>query len=172
MKILYQGSQGAYSQLAALEAYPKSVTISCKTFEDCFKKCSEDESLKTIIPVENSIAGRVADIQYLMNKYKLQIYAEHFHKVSHNLMTLPGVNLNKIKSVRSHSQAISQCQKVINDHKLEPIIAADTAGSAKFISENKKEDEAAIASKLAAEIYKLQILKSNVEDDKKMLRGF
>ena len=97
MKILYQGSQGAYSQLAALEAYPKSVTISCKTFEDCFKKCSEDESLKTIIPVENSIAGRVADIQYLMNKYKLQIYAEHFHKVSHNLMTLPGVNLNKIK---------------------------------------------------------------------------
>ena len=172
MKILYQGSQGAYSQLAALEAYPKSVTISCKTFEDCFKKCSEDESLKTIIPVENSIAGRVADIQYLMNKYKLQIYAEHFHKVSHNLMTLPGVNLNKIKSVRSHSQAISQCQKVINDHKLEPIIAADTAGSAKFISENKKEDEAAIASKLAAEIYKLQILKSNVEDDKKNVTRF
>ena len=107
-----------------------------------------------------------------MNKYKLQIYAEHFHKVSHNLMTLPGVNLNKIKSVRSHSQAISQCQKVINDHKLEPIIAADTAGSAKFISENKKEDEAAIASKLAAEIYKLQILKSNVEDDKKNVTGF
>ena len=121
MKILYQGSEGAYSQLAALEVYPKMDTISCKTFEDCFKKCSEDESLKTIIPVENSIAGRVADTQYLMNKYKLQIYAEHFHKVSHNLMTLPGVNLNKIKSVRSHSQAISQCQKVINDHKLEPI---------------------------------------------------
>ena len=79
MKILYQGTKGAYSQLAALEVYSKAETISCKTFEECFKKCSDDESLKTIIPVENSIAGRVADTQYLMNKYKLQIYAEHFH---------------------------------------------------------------------------------------------
>ena len=89
MKILYQGTKGAYSQLAAQEVYPKAETISCKTFEECFNKCSEDENLKSIIPVENSIAGRVADIQYLMNKYKLQIYAEHFHKVSHNLMSLP-----------------------------------------------------------------------------------
>ena len=172
MKILYQGTKGAYSQLAALEVYSKAETISCKTFEECFKNCSNDESLKTIIPVENSIAGRVADIQYLMNKYKLQIYAEHFHKISHNLMVMPGVNLKDIKSVRSHSQAISQCQKIINDNKLEPIIAADTAGSAKYISENSKKDEAAIASKLAAEIYNLNILKSNVEDDKKNVTRF
>ena len=73
MKILYQGTQGAYSQLAALEIFPKSETISCKTFEECFRKCSEDKTLKAIIPVENSVAGRVADIQHLMNKYKLQI---------------------------------------------------------------------------------------------------
>ncbi len=172
MKVLYQGSEGAYSQSAALEVFPKAITISCKTFEECFKNCSNDESLKTIIPVENSIAGRVADIQYLMNKYKLQIYAEHFHKISHNLMVMPGVNLKDIKSVRSHSQAISQCQKIINDNKLEPIIAADTAGSAKYISENSKKDEAAIASKLAAEIYNLNILKSNVEDDKKNVTRF
>ena len=168
MKILYQGSQGAYSQLAALEVYPKAETISRKTFEECFRNCLDDENLKTIIPVENSIAGRVADIQHLMNKYKLQIYAEHFHKVSHNLMALPGIKIKELKSVRSHSQAISQCQKILNDNDLEPIIAADTAGSAKFISENSLKDEAAIASTLAAKIYNLEILKSNIEDDKRM----
>ena len=172
MKILYQGTEGAYSQLAALEVYPNAETISCKTFEECFQKSSEDVSLKIIIPVENSIAGRVADIQYLMNKYKLQIYAEHFHKVSHNLMSIPGVTIKNIKSVRSHSQAISQCQKVINENNLEPIIAADTAGSAKFISDNKKKNEAAIASSLAAKIYNLNILKSNIEDDKKNVTRF
>ena len=126
----------------------------------------------TIIPVENSIAGRVADIQYLMNKYKLQIYAEHFHKVSHNLMALPGIKIKNIKSVRSHSQAISQCQKVIKENNLEPIIAADTAGSAKFISINSKKDEAAIASTLAAKIYNLEIIKKNIEDDKKNVTRF
>lgn len=172
MKILYQGTEGAYSQLAAIEVYPKATTVSCKTFEECFKNCVDDESLKTIIPVENSIAGRVADIQYLMNKYKLQIYAEHFHKVSHNLMSLPGVSLKDLKSVRSHSQAISQCQKIINENNLEPIIAADTAGSAKFISDNLKKDEAAIASSLAAKIYKLNILKNNIEDDNKNVTRF
>jgi len=172
MKILYQGNKGAYSQLAALEVFPKSDTISCKTFEDCFKRCDEDESLKSIIPIENSIAGRVADIQYLMNKYKLQIYAEHFHKVSHNLLVKPGTQMKNLKYVRSHSQAISQCQKIINEHNLDPIIAADTAGSAKFISENLANDEAAIASTLAAKIYNLEILKNNIEDDKKNVTRF
>ena len=172
MKILYQGNEGAYSQLAAKEIFPDSELISCKTFEECFKKSSNDESLRTIIPIENSIAGRVADIQYLMNKYKLQIYAEHFHKVSHNLMARQGVLIDNLKYVRSHSQAISQCQKLINDYKLEPIIAADTAGSAKYISENSLEDEAAIASTLAAKIYNLEILKKNIEDDKKNITRF
>ena len=172
MKILYQGNEGAYSQLAAKEIFPDAELISCKTFEECFKKSSNDENLRTIIPIENSIAGRVADIQYLMNKYKLQIYAEHFHKVSHNLMARQGVLIDNLKSVRSHSQAISQCQKLINDYKLEPIIAADTAGSAKYISENSLEDEAAIASTLAAKIYNLEILKKNIEDDKKNITRF
>ena len=172
MKILYQGNKGAYSQLAALEVFPKSDTISCKTFEDCFKRCDEDESLKSIIPIENSIAGRVADIQYLMNKYKLQIYAEHFHKVSHNLLVKPGTQMKNLKYVRSHSQAISQCQKIINEYNLDPIIAADTAGSAKFISENLADDEAAIASTLAAKIYNLEVLKNNIEDDKKNVTRF
>lgn len=172
MKILYQGNEGAYSQLAAKEIFSNAELISCKTFEECFKKSSNDESLRTIIPIENSIAGRVADIQYLMNKYKLQIYAEHFHKVSHNLMARQGVLIDNLKYVRSHSQAISQCQKLINDYKLEPIIAADTAGSAKYISENSLDDEAAIASTLAAKIYDLKILKKNIEDDKKNITRF
>ena len=137
-----------------------------------FQKCDEDESLKSIIPIENSIAGRVADIQYLMNKYKLQIYAEHFHKVSHNLLVKPGTQMKNLKYVRSHSQAISQCQKIINEHNLDPIIAADTAGSAKFISENLADDEAAIASTLAAKIYNLEILKNNIEDDEKNVTRF
>ena len=172
MKILYQGNEGAYSQLAAVEVFPNAETISCKTFEDCFKKCEENDSLKSIIPIENSIAGRVADIQYLMNKYKLQIYAEHFHKVSHNLLAKPGTKIKNLKYVRSHSQAISQCQKIINEYNLDPIIAADTAGSAKFISENLVDTEAAIASTLAAKIYKLEILKKNIEDDKKNVTRF
>ena len=172
MKILYQGNEGAYSQLAAVEVFPKASLISCKTFEDCFKKCTDDERLKTIIPIENSIAGRVADIQYLMNKYKLQIYAEHFHRVSHNLIARPGVAISNLKYVRSHSQAISQCQRIINEYGLEPIVAADTAGSAKYISDNTLENEAAIASTLAAKIYNLEVLKSNIEDDKKNVTRF
>ena len=172
MKILYQGNEGAYSQLAAVEIFPEAELISCKTFEDCFKKCIDDESLRTIIPIENSIAGRVADIQYLMNKYKLQIYAEHFHRVSHNLIARPGVAISNLKYVRSHSQAISQCQRIINEYGLEPIVAADTAGSAKYISDNTLDNEAAIASTLAAKIYNLEVLKSNIEDDKKNVTRF
>ena len=165
MKIVYQGSPGAYSHLAAEKIYPKKEYISCNTFEDCFKQCHENEDFNTIIPVENSIAGRVADTQYLINKYKLQIYAEHFQEIKHNLMILKENNLKNIKSVRSHSQAISQCQKLINIHKFETIIAADTAGSAKFISEKKIKNEAAIASELAAKIYDLKIVKKNIEDN-------
>ncbi len=172
MKILYQGNEGAYSQLAAVEIFPEAELISCKTFEDCFKKCTDDDSIRTIIPIENSIAGRVADIQYLMNKYKLQIYAEHFHKVSHNLIARPGVTIRNLKYVRSHSQAISQCQRIINEYGLEPIVAADTAGSAKYISDNTLDNEAAIASTLAAKIYNLEVLKSNIEDDKKNVTRF
>ena len=172
MKIVYQGSPGAYSHLAAQRIYPKSEFIPCNTFEDCFKKCYEDEEYKTIIPVENSIAGRVADIQYLINKYKLQIYAEHFQEIKHNLMILNDNEMKNVKSVRSHSQAISQCQKLINLNKFEPIIAADTAGSAKYISEKKLKNEAAIASELAAKIYNLKIVKKNIEDNKSNVTRF
>tara|TARA_Y100001958_G_scaffold159733_1_gene162861 strand:+ start:977 stop:1810 length:834 start_codon:yes stop_codon:yes gene_type:complete len=166
MKIVYQGSPGAYSHLAAELIFPNYEYVPSKTFEECFKLCYENDNYKTIIPVENSIAGRVADIQYLINKYKLQIYAEHFQEIRHNLMALENVKFEDIKSVRSHSQAISQCQKIINQNKLEPIIAADTAGSARYIKEHNLKNEAAIASELAARIYNLKILKKNIEDNK------
>ena len=172
MKIVYQGSPGAYSHLAAEKIYPKSEFISCNTFEDCFKNCHENEDYKTIIPVENSIAGRVADIQYLINKYKLQIYAEHFQEIKHNLMILKDNQMKNVKAVRSHSQAISQCQKLINSNKFESIIAADTAGSAKYISERKIISEAAIASELAAKIYNLKIIKKNIEDNSSNVTRF
>ena len=172
MKIVYQGSPGAYSHLAAEKIYPKSEFISCNTFEDCFKNCDKNEDYKTIIPVENSIAGRVADIQYLINKYKLQIYAEHFQEIKHNLMILKDNEMKNVKAVRSHSQAISQCQKLINSNKFESIIAADTAGSAKYISERKIISEAAIASELAAKIYNLKIIKKNIEDNSSNVTRF
>ena len=113
MKLAFQGELGAYSHLAALELYPKSEIKTCTTFEECFKLAKEKSDYKIIIPIENSLAGRVADIHYLMPKYKLQIYAEYFHPVIHNLLGLKGSDLKKIKTVRSHSQAIGQCQKII-----------------------------------------------------------
>ena len=137
-KIAFQGEFGAYSHLAALNINPKAEIISCTTFEDCFKLAKENDEVKIIIPIENSTAGRVADIQYLIPKCKLQIYSEFFHSINHYLLGIPGSKLKNIEYVRSHSQAISQCQKIIIENKLKPIIAADTAGSAKFISENKK----------------------------------
>ena len=165
MKIAFQGELGAYSHLAALELYPKAEIITCTTFEDCFRLSQEKNDLKIIIPIENSLAGRVADIQYLIPKYKLQIYAEYFHTVNHYLLGVNGSTIKDIKNVRSHSQAISQCQDIIRKHNLNPIIAADTAGSAKYVSENNKKNESAIASSLSAKIYKLEILASKIEDE-------
>ena len=164
-RIAFQGEKGAYSHLACLEVFPKAETVECSTFEEAFQLAKDDSSCKIIIPIENSLAGRVADIHYLIPKYKLQIHAEHFQKVSHNLLGIKGAKIKDIKTVRSHSQAIGQCTKIISENNLKSIISADTAGSAKYISQKKDKSESAIASKLAAEIYNLEILKSNVEDE-------
>ena len=131
----------------------------CSTFEETFKTAHEDESYKIVIPLENSLAGRVADIHYLLPKYKLQIHGEHFQAVEHNLIAKQDAEMKDIKFVRSHAQAIGQCQKIIMENKYKTIISADTAGSAKELSDSKDKSIAAIASKLSAEIYKLKILK-------------
>ena len=165
MKLAFQGELGAFSHLAALEFFPKSKIKTCQTFEECFKLAMDNSEYKIIIPIENSLAGRVADIHYLIPKYKLQIYAEYFHPVRHNLMGLKGAKLENIKTVRSHSQAIGQCQNIIKKNNLKPIISADTAGSAKYVSEKKDKTESALASSLAAKIYGLEIIVGHVEDD-------
>ncbi len=165
IKIAFQGEKGAYSHLASLEIFPDAEIKACSTFEETFQLARDNKDYKIIIPIENSLAGRVADIHYLIPKYKLQIHAEHFQKVSHSLLGVKGAKMQDIKTVRSHSQAIGQCQKIIFENNLKPVVAADTAGSAKFISEKKDKSESAIASELSAKIYNLEILKKNVEDE-------
>ena len=163
--VAFQGEKGAYSHLACEEMFPQATIKTCATFEETFKMASEDENVKIMVPIENSLAGRVADIHYLLTKYKLQIYSEHFQNVEHNLLVKEGTELKDIKYVRSHVQAIDQCQKIISKNKFKTIISADTAGSAKDLSTSDDKSIAAIASKLSAKIYNLKILKSNIEDD-------
>jgi len=163
--VAFQGEKGAYSHLACEEIFPQATIKTCATFEETFKMASEDENIKIMVPIENSLAGRVADIHYLLTKYKLQIYSEHFQNVEHNLLVKEGTELKDIKYVRSHVQAIDQCQKIISKNKFKTIISADTAGSAKDLSTSNDKSIAAIASKLSAKIYNLKILKSNIEDD-------
>ena len=171
-KIAFQGELGAYSHIAVNEIFDKSEIKTCATFEEAFKIAFDDETFKIVIPLENSLAGRVADIHYLLPKYKLQIYAEHFQTVEHNLLAKKNATLKDIKFVRSHAQALGQCQKIILENKFKTIISADTAGSAKDLSEGKDSSIAAIASKLSAEIYNLKILKENIEDEKSNVTRF
>ena len=165
LKVAFQGAKGAYSHLACLEIFSDTEIVPCSTFEEAFQLAKDNSEYRIVIPIENSLAGRVADIHYLIPRYKLQIHAEHFQKVTHNLLGVKGSKLEDIKTVRSHVQALGQSQKFISDNKLISIISADTAGSAKYISEKKDKSEGAIASDLAAKIYNLDILKTNVEDE-------
>ena len=165
-KIAIQGELGAYSHIAAESLYEGAEIKTCTTFEETFKQAYKDENYKIVIPIENSLAGRVADIHYLLPKYKLQIHGEYFQAVEHNLLCKPDANIEDIKYVRSHAQAIGQCQNLINKRKFKSIVSADTAGSAKDLAEGNDKSIAAIASELSAKIYKLKILEKNIEDEK------
>ena len=166
MKIGIQGELGAYSHIAANNLYKDAEIKTCATFEETFKQAYQDEKCKIIIPIENSLAGRVAAIHYLLPKYKLQIHGEYFLNVEHNLLCKPEATIKDIKYVRSHAQAIGQCQNIINEKKFKSIISVDTAGSAKDLAEGNDKSTAAIASELSAQIYKLKILEKNIEDEK------
>ena len=163
-KIYFQGTFGAYSHLAALEIEPNSEIIPCKTFDECFIKASVENDSRIVIPESNRITGNIG-IEYLIFKYRLNIYAEHFQKIEHNLLGKPGSSLSDIKDVFSHAQALSQCSNFITKNNLVEHIRADTAGSAETISKNKIKSEAAIASSLSAKIYKLKILAPNIENE-------
>ena len=170
-KIYFQGTFGAYSHLAALSIDNKAEIIPCKTFDECFVKASKDVNSKIIIPESNRITGNIG-IEYLIFKHRLNIYAEYFQKIEHNLLGLPGVKISDIKDVYSHGQALSQCSKFIKSYNLVEHVRADTAGSAEMISKNKDKSKAAIASSLSAKTYNLEIIKKNIENEKGNLTRF
>ena len=171
MKILYQGVAGSYSESCAKKMYPDCETISCNTFDECFEKASKDNSLRAIIPESNKTTGNIG-VEYLLFKYRLNIYAEHFFPINHNLLGIKGSKISDVKNVYSHGQALSQSSEFVKKYQLNENVRADTAGSAKYISETKDKTKAAIASKLSASIYGLDVLSENIQDDKNNVTRF
>ena len=171
MKIAYQGISGSYSESCAKENYSGCETIACKTFDECFQLANNDNTVKAIIPEQNQLIGNI-NIEFLIFKYRLNIYAEHFFPINHNLLGLPESKITDIKDVYSHAQALSQSSNFIKKNKFNENVRADTAGSAKYISEKKDITKGAIASKLSAKIYNLKTLDSNVQDEKENVTRF
>ncbi len=170
-KIYFQGTFGAYSHLAALSIFKDAEIIPCKTFDECFLKALKDDNSKIIIPESNRITGNIG-IEYLIFKYRLNIYSEYFQKIEHNLLGLPGTKITDIRDVYSHGQALSQCSKFIKFNSLIEHVRADTAGSAEMVSKTKDKTKAAIASSLSAKTYNLEIIKKNIENEKGNLTRF
>ena len=170
-KIYFQGTYGAYSHLAALSIDPDAEILPCKTFDECFLNASNDANSKIIIPESNRITGNIG-IEYLIFKYRLNIYSEYFQKIEHNLLAIPGTKISDIKNVYSHSQALSQCSNFIKNNNLIEHVRADTAGSAEMVSKTKDKKNAAIASTLSAETYNLNVIKKNIENEKGNLTRF
>ncbi len=171
IKIYFQGTYGAYSHLAALSIFKNDEIIPCKTFDECFLKASKNENSKIVIPESNRITGNIG-IEYLIFKYRLNIFSEYFQKIEHNLLGLPGTKISEIKNVYSHGQALSQCSKFIKSNNLIEHVRADTAGSAEMVSKEKDKTKAAIASSLSAETYNLEIIQKNIENEKGNLTRF
>ena len=163
-KIAYQGRPGAYSHLVCIKAFPNYEAVSCESFEEVFKKTENKETEISLVPIENSQAGRVADIHNLLPMSSLVITGEYFHKVNHYLLGCKGSSLYSIKTAESHLHALAQCKGFLTKNKIKPIISVDTAGAAEEISKVKDNSRAAIASELAAKIYNLTILSTNIED--------
>src|SRR3954464_12649964 len=165
LKIAFQGEPGANSHIAITEAYPDADALACATFEDALAAIASGEADLGMIPIENSVAGRVADIHHLLPASGLFIIGEWFLPVRHQLMAPRGATLSDIKTVESHVHALGQCRRIIRKLAIKPIVAADTAGSARIVGERGDKSSAAIASRLAAEIYGLDILAEDVEDE-------
>ena len=164
-RITFQGEPGANSHIACREVFPDFEAVPCPTFEDAFAAVESGAAAYAMIPIENSVAGRVADIHHLMPQSSLSIVGEYFLPLSHQLMAVKGASLSTLKTVQSHVMALGQCRKAIRTLSLTPIIGADTAGSAREIAEANDPARAAIASRLAADIYGLDILAENIEDE-------
>ena len=160
----FQGLKGAYSELAGKNLFPKAESFSCATFEDMFEQVRIGKVDAAMVPIENSLAGRVADTQRLIPDSDLKITSEYFLEVNHNLIGIKGAKISDIKRIHSHEQGIAQCREKIIKLKKEMVVAADTAGSAKKILKLQNKEDAAIASELASKIYGLEILESNFQD--------
>ena len=165
LKIAFQGEPGANSDIAAREVYPDCEPLPCATFEDALAAIQTGKAELGMIPIENSIAGRVADIHHLLPHAKLHIVGEHFLPIHFNLMAPKGATLKTVKSVESHIHALGQCRRFIRKHGYKAVIAADTAGAARHISETDDVTRAALAPMLAAKIYGLKVLAERVEDE-------
>jgi prephenate dehydratase len=165
LKIAFQGEPGANSHIAIVEAYPEAEPLPCATFEDALAAISSGEADLGMIPIENSVAGRVADIHHLLPASGLFIIGEWFLPVHHQLMAPKGAKLAEVRTVESHVHALGQCRRVIRNLGIKPIVSADTAGAARLIAERGNKSAAAIASRLAAKIYGLDILAEDVEDE-------
>lgn len=164
-RIVFQGEPGANSHIACREVYPDHEAVPCPTFEDAFAALQNGEADLGMIPIENSVAGRVADIHHLMPTSGLTIVGEFFLPLSHQLMAVRGATLATVKTVESHVMALGQCRNIIRKLGLKPIVDADTAGAARLVAEAGDPSRAAVASRLAAEIYGLDIIAENIEDE-------
>ena len=162
--IAFQGEPGANSDMACRAAFPYMVTLPCPTFEAAMDAVQAGKAELAIIPVENSIAGRVADLHSLLPHTRLKIVAEHFQRVEHCLVALPGASIKDIKLAKSHVQALAQCRGFLKKHNIAPMVHADTAGAAREIAQIGDKNVGAIASSLAAKIYNLKVLAKNIED--------
>ncbi|MFN9780631.1 MAG: prephenate dehydratase [Alphaproteobacteria bacterium] len=162
--IAFQGERGANSHMACLEVFPKMNALPCATFEDVFAAVKEGQARLAMLPIENSLHGRITDIHHLLPESGLFIVGEHFLRIHHQLMAIKGAKLEGIRSVMSQIPALGQCRNIIRNLGLKMVIGADTAGSARQVAETKDPTVSALASRLAAEIYGLDILKADVED--------
>jgi prephenate dehydratase len=163
-KVVFQGEPGANSHIAVSEVYPKAEAVPCPTFEDCFVAVEKGTADLAMIPIDNSLAGRVADIHHLLPESGLHIVGEHFLPIHFHLMVMRGASLKQVKTVASHIHALGQCRKIVREHGWKTVVAGDTAGAAREVSEGNDPTVAALAPRLAAEIYGLDIVEENVAD--------
>jgi len=164
-KIAFQGEPGANSDTACRNVYPNMEPVPCPTFEDAFATLKTGEADLAMIPIENTVAGRVADIHQLLPNSGFHIIGEYFLPIPFHLMALPGVEIDDIETVYSHIHALGQCREIIRAHGWKGVVAGDTAGSARMLAENGDRKAAALSPKLAAELYGLNILLEDVQDE-------
>jgi prephenate dehydratase len=171
-RISFQGDYGANSDMACRDMFPDMEPLPCQTFEDAFLAVENGEADLAMIPIENTIAGRVADIHHLLPESRLHIIGEYFMPIRFQLMVLPGVSRDEIRTVHSHIHALGQCRKIVRANGWKPVVAGDTAGAAKLVAEMGDRSMAALAPRLAADLYKLEIVAENVEDTENNVTRF